>query len=325
MNSLFLFIFLIGLISINVVISKDAALETVSKHGKLSVRGVNLVDQHEDPIQLKGMSLFWDVWMPQYYNQESIDGIHDACHANVVRAAMAVETLLDGGYLIDPEETIKRLSVVIDAAIRDDIYVIVDWHEEDAQTHLTQAKEFFDTVSKKYGSYPNIIYETFNEPTTQSWSYVLKPYHEAVISTIRANDPDNVIILGTPTWSQRVDQASLDPITDQKNIMYTLHFYAGTHKQWLRDTANTALSNGLPIFVTEYGTVDADGDGAVDRAESRLWYDWLDEHNISYVNWALSDKLEGASVLVANATSDEVCQDDYLTESGHFVVDQNKK
>nr|UNG40321.1 glycoside hydrolase family 5 subfamily 2 [Phymatodes testaceus] len=310
--------------SIDAVISLDAANETVSKHGQLSVDGVNLVNQNGTKVQLKGMSLFWDVWMPQYYNEESIDGIHDLCHANVIRAAMAVETEEDGGYLIDPEETLERVYAVVDAAIKDDIYVIVDWHEENAYTHLDSAKEFFDTISKKYANVSNILYETFNEPVDVSWSDVLKPYHEEIIKTIRANDPDNVIILGTPTWSQRVDEAAADPITDYDNIMYTLHFYAGTHKQWLRDTADAAISQGLPIFVTEYGTVNADGDGDVDIDESTLWWDWLDENNISYVNWAISDKLEGASVLVANTTSAEVCQPDFLTASGKVVVERNQ-
>nr|UNG40306.1 glycoside hydrolase family 5 subfamily 2 [Mesosa nebulosa] len=320
-------LFVLGLVFaclVNFSLSKDAALETVSKHGQLSVSGVDLVDSNGDKVQLKGMSLFWDVWMPQYYNKESIDGIHDLCHSNVVRAAISVETDFDGGYIETPDASLERLYAVIDAAIADDIYVIVDWHDHEADTHLEYALDFFDKVSKKYTGVPNILYETFNEPTGQSWSDILKPYHEAVIKTIRANDPDNVIIVGTPTWSQSVDQAAANPITGQTNIMYTLHFYAGTHKQWLRDTANGALSNGIPIFVTEYGTVNADGDGNVDEAESRLWYSWLDEHNISYANWAVSDKVEGASALQPNTTAADTCKEQFLTASGKFVVAQNK-
>ncbi|XP_018562606.1 uncharacterized protein LOC108904500 [Anoplophora glabripennis] len=318
---------LIGLVlacSVDISVSKDAALETVSKHGQLSVKGVDIVDENGEKVQLKGMSLFWDVWMPQYYNKESIDGIHDLCHSNVVRAAMSVVTEEDGGYIETPEDTLERLFAVIDAAIEDDIYVIVDWHDHQADLHLNYSLEFFDIVSKKYTGVPNIIYETFNEPTGQSWNDVLKPYHEAVIQVIRANDPDNIIVLGTPTWSQSVDQAAANPITGQKNIMYTLHFYAGTHKQWLRDTATNALNNGIPIFVTEYGTVNADASDPIDEAESRLWWNWLDEHNISYANWAISDKIEGASALVPNATSAEVCQEEFLTDSGKLVVAQNK-
>nr|BAB86867.1 cellulase [Psacothea hilaris] len=318
---------LVGLVLaclVDISVSKDAALETVSKHGQLSVQGVDIVDESGEKVQLKGMSLFWDVWMPQYYNKESIDGIHDSCHSNVVRAAVSVVTEEDGGYIETPEASLERLYAVVDAAIEDDIYVIIDWHDHEADQHLDSSLEFFDIVSKKYSGVPNIIYETFNEPTGQSWNDVLKPYHEAVINVIRANDPDNIIVVGTPTWSQSVDQAAANPITGQKNIMYTLHFYAGTHKQWLRDTATNALNNGIPIFVTEYGTVNADATDPVDEAESRLWWDWLDEHNISYANWAISDKLEGASALVANATSAEVCLEDFLTESGRLVVAQNK-
>nr|UNG40275.1 glycoside hydrolase family 5 subfamily 2 [Acanthocinus aedilis] len=318
------FVSLVLACSVHLSVSKDAALEVVSKHGQLSVRGVDIVDENGEKVQLKGMSLFWDVWMPQYYNNESIYGIHDYCHSNVVRAAVSVVTEEDGGYIETPDESLERLYAVVDAAIEDDIYVIIDWHDHIADQHTNYSLEFFDIVSKKYSGFPNIIYETFNEPTGQSWNDVLKPYHEAVIQAIRANDPDNIIVVGTPTWSQSVDQAANNPITGYDNIMYTLHFYAGTHKQWLRDTATNALNSGLPIFVTEYGTVNADATDPVDEPESRLWWDWLDEHNISYVNWAISDKLEGASALVANTTSLEVCQEDFLTESGRLVVAQNK-
>nr|UNG40348.1 glycoside hydrolase family 5 subfamily 2 [Saperda scalaris] len=313
--------------SVNFSVSKDAALETVSKHGKLSVSGVDLVDENGEKVQLKGMSLFWDVWMPQYYNKESIDGVQALCHSNVVRAAISVVTDYDGGYIENPDAALERLFAVVDAAIEDDIYVIVDWHDHAADTHLNYSLEFFDIVSKKYGGIPNIIYETFNEPTSESWDDILKPYHEEVINTIRANDPDNIIVVGSPTWSSAVDQPAANPITDQKNIMYTLHFYAGTHKQWLRDTATEALNNGLPLFVTEYGTVNADATEPVDPEESRLWWDWLDEHNISYVNWVIAShevEGEGASALIEDTLPSQVCQEEYLTESGKLVVAQNK-
>nr|AMA76414.1 cellulase 5 [Mesosa myops] len=308
----------------NFVFSKDALYEPVSKHGKLSVDGINLVDEQGEIIQLKGMSLAWSIWFPQFYNQPTVDGVKNGCHSNIVRAPLAVDTN-DGGYLTDPEGQMQLIENVIEAAIKDDIYVIVDWHEEQAQSHLAESMDFFDKISKKYGSYPNIIYETFNEPTEQSWSEILKPYHEAVIKTIRANDPDNIIILGTPTWSQSVDQAAADPITDQRNIMYSLHFYAGTHKQWLRDTAQGALDKGLPIFITEYGTVNADASAPVDLDESKLWWEWLDKNNLSYVNYDITDKDEGASALIPGTTAEHVCEPDTLTESGRLAVEQNKK
>nr|UNG40326.1 glycoside hydrolase family 5 subfamily 2 [Rhagium bifasciatum] len=325
MNSLLRFVCLLVLsLSIDIATAKDAAYETVSKHGKLSVNGLHLVDQYGDQLQLKGMSMFWDIWMPQYYNKATIDGVHDLCHSNAVRAVMTVDTD-DGGYLRNPAGTIERVSAVIEAAVADDIYVLIDWQDFEAEKHLASAREFFDIVSKKYGHYPNVIYETFNEPLSVSWSYVLKPYHEAVISTIRANDPDNLIVVGTPNYSTQVDEAANDPITGYNNIMYTLHFYSGTHRQWLRDIAVIALDKGLPIFVTEYGTVNADASPPVDEEETRRWWDFLDARNMSYLNWSVADKVEGSSVLVPGTRPDQVCQEQYLTDTGRLVVAQNRK
>ncbi|XP_018564984.1 uncharacterized protein LOC108906255 [Anoplophora glabripennis] len=311
--------------SINFAFSKDALNEPVSKHGQLSVSGNKLVNANGEEVQLKGMSLAWSIWWPQYYNEPTVEGVKNGCHSNVIRAPLAIETN-DGGYLTDPEGQKKLIVDVIEAAIKHDIYVIVDWHEEKAETHLEQAVDFFDQISKTYGGYPNIIYETFNEPTTQSWSDVLKPYHEAVIKAIRANDPDNIIIVGTPTWSQSVDQAAADPITDYDNILYSLHFYAGTHTQWLRDTTKAALDKGIGIFVTEYGTTKADATPPIALEETKLWWSFMDENNMSYVNYDITDKeSEAASVLVPGTTAENVCKEGYLTESGLLVVEQNKK
>nr|UNG40316.1 glycoside hydrolase family 5 subfamily 2 [Oxymirus cursor] len=325
MNTSYLLIVLVTLSCfIDISVSKDAAFETVSKHGHLSVVGPNLVDKNGDILQLKGMALYWSIWKPQYWNADTVDAIHNVCHSNVVRASMGVDTD-DGGYLTDPEGQMELVQTVIEAAIDSDIYVIVDWHEEHAERHVAEATEFFDVISKKYGNYPNIMYETFNEPLEVSWSDDLKPYHETIIEVIRANDPNNVIIVGTPTWSQRVDLAADDPITDQNNIMYTLHFYAGSHRQWLRDLAQGAIDKGLPIFVTEYGTDNVDPVNSVDEEESELWWEWLDENNLSYTNWAICDVDEASAALVANTTPRQVCQDSYLTKSGQLVVAQNKK
>nr|UNG40312.1 glycoside hydrolase family 5 subfamily 2 [Necydalis major] len=325
MNSFYFFICCVVLsCSLDSAFSKDALLDPVSKHGHLAVKGVDLVDQQGQKVQLKGMSLSWSIWWPQFFNQDTVDGVHFLCHSNVIRAPLAVDTN-DGGYLKDPNGQMQLIETVIEAAIKDDMYVIVDWHEENAHNHLAQAKDFFGKISKKYGNYPNIIYETFNEPVDVSWSSILKPYHEEVIKTIRANDANNLIILGTAMYSTKVDEAAADPIRDQKNIMYTLHFYAGTHKQWLRDTAQSAIDKGLPIFITEYGTVNADASLPIDLNESRLWWDWLEKNGLSYVNYDICDKNEGASALKPGTTAKQVCQPEYLTEAGRLAVEQIKK
>nr|UNG40276.1 glycoside hydrolase family 5 subfamily 2 [Acanthocinus aedilis] len=308
--------------SIGLVVSKDAALETVSKHGQLSVDGIHLVNQNGENVQLKGMGLFWSIWMPYFYNKTTVDGIQTYCHSNIVRPMMAIDTS-DGGYLTDPEGQEALIYAVIDAAIADDMYVLIDWQDFEAENHLEASLGFFDKLSKKYGSYPNIIYEPYNEPISLDWSGVVKPYHEAVINTIRANDPDNVIVLGTPNYSQRLDLAAADPILNQKNIMYSIHFYAGTHQQEYRDITKNAIDAGLPVFVSEYGTVNYDGDGPVNVEESLKWYELMEEYGLSYVNYAISDKAEGCAALIPGTTAENVCKEEYLTESGKLAVEHN--
>ena len=144
------------------------------------------------------------------------------------------------------------------------MYVIIDWHSHHAESYRSNAIAFFQDMARTYGTRNHVIYEIYNEPLQISWSGTIKPYAQAVISAIRAIDPDNLIIVGTPSWSQDVDVAAADPIAGT-NIAYTLHFYAGTHGQFLRDKAQTALNRGVALFVTEWGSVNANGDGAVTR------------------------------------------------------------
>lgn len=218
----------------------------VERHGQLRVEGSRIVDQHGEPVILRGMSLFWSQWMPQYYNADAVRWLRDDWRATVVRAAIAVPA---GGYLENPEAETARAEAVIEAAIEAGLYVLVDWHAHEPEPEA--AARFFAHIAARYGKHPNVIYETWNEPLDRhGWAAVVKPYHLAVIPHIRAHDPDNLIVAGTPTWSQDVDIAAADPLADA-NLAYTLHFYAGTHRQELRDKASRAMALGAALFVTE--------------------------------------------------------------------------
>uniref|UniRef100_A0A914DSC8 C-type lectin domain-containing protein n=1 Tax=Acrobeloides nanus TaxID=290746 RepID=A0A914DSC8_9BILA len=240
------------------------------------------------------MSLFWSQWMPQFYNQETLTHLRNEWNSNVVRAAMGIES---GGYLEYPDATYAQIQTVIEAAIK--------------------AIQFFSNISQTYGSYPHIIYEIWNEPNGINWATV-QQYANQVIPAIRANDPNNIIVVGTTTWSQDVDIASQSPLSFT-NIAYTLHYYAGTHKQPLRDKATVAINNGICIFITEYGTVNADGNGAVDVNETELWWQFDDKNLLSYVNWAIEDKAEGAAALIPGTTAAQVGIPSQWTQSGQLV------
>jgi endoglucanase len=286
-----------------------AAAGAVTQHGRLVVRQGAVVDQDGTPVQLRGMNLFWSQWMPQFWNAETVQWLKDDWQVTVLRAAMGVEA---GGYLTHPEKEKAKLERVVKACIAADLYVIIDWHDSNADQHTTEATAFFDDMAARYGGYPNVIFEVFNEPMGQSWAGQIKPYHEAMVGVIRRHT-NNLVILGTRTWSQEVDVAAADPVSGS-NLAYTLHFYAATHGEFLREKARRALASGAALFVTEWGTCEASGNGALNLNEASAWLAFLDRHHISHVNWAIDDKAESCAALKPGSRQ--------LTESGAYVQSQ---
>lgn len=275
-----------------------AFTQPVKENGLLKVKGTQLVNAKGQPVVLRGMSFGWHNWWPRFYNAGAVSWLKKDWGCTVVRAAMGVEP--DKGYIKDPTGSKEKIKEVIDAAIKEGIYVIVDWHSHNIR--LNEAQQFFIDIASEYGKEPNIIYEIFNEPERQSWDEV-KAYSESLIETIRAIDPDNIILVGSPHWDQDVNLAADDPIKGYDNLMYTLHFYAATHKQQLRDKGNYALQKGLPIFISESAGMEASGNGSLNEAEWNEWITWAEKNKISWITWSVSDKNETCSVLLPSASS----------------------
>ena len=268
--------------------------QPVKIHGQLHVDKTQLKDEHGDDVVLRGMSFGWHNFWPRFYNAGAVKWLHEDWGATIVRAAMGVEP--KDGYIDKPEWSKEKIEAVVDAAIKEGIYVIIDWHSHHIRT--SEAKTFFAEMAKKYGKYPNIIYEIFNEPQYDSWADV-KAYSTEIIATIRAYDKNNVILVGSPHWDQDVNLPAADAIKGYSNLMYTLHYYAGTHKQYLRDRADSALKKGLPLFISESAGMEASGDGKIDRGEWQKWINWSEKNKLSWITWSVSDKDETCSVLKA--------------------------
>ncbi|MDR1527816.1 MAG: cellulase family glycosylhydrolase [Dysgonamonadaceae bacterium] len=293
----------------------------VGQHGQLSVKGTALVDQNGDTLVLRGVSFGWHCWWAKYYNADAVATLKSDWNAEVVRAAIGVEP--EGAYLTDPVLAMTCLKNVVDAAIANDLYVIVDWHAH--AIHLDAAKRFFTDVATQYKEVPNVIYEIFNEPwDNMPWEEV-KAYSIEVIQTIRAIDPDNMILVGSPHWDQDVHVVADDPITGFDHLMYTLHFYAGTHHQELRNRGDYALSKGLPIFVSECAGMEASGDGPINYTEWLAWRQWMADRQLSWTAWSVSSKTETCSMIVADDTPGSVAsplsgwKETDLTEWGNVV------
>ena len=288
----------------------------VGINGLLQVENNKIVNDHGKAISLAGNSFFWsnDNWGGErYYTPEVVAWLRDEWNTTIVRAAMGVED--PGGYLDNQIANKNRVKTIIDAAIELGIYVIIDWHSHHAEEYVEEAASFFAEMATLYGNYDNIIYEIYNEPLDISWSNQIKPYALNVIEAIRQIDPDNLIIVGTPEWSQRVDLAAADPIEQFSNIAYTLHFYTVYHHQWLRDRAQAAIDSGIALFVTEWGSI---GYSIVDT-EAQDWMAWCFLNKISHCNWAVNDKEEEWSILIPNSSNLGQWTEEDLTEAGKLA------
>ena len=295
----------------------------VERLGQLQVTNGKITGASGVPASLAGPSLFWsntDWGMTRFYNPAAVEYFAKDWNAGIVRAAIAGQH--EGSYLDEPDANLARAEAVIDAAIANGIFVIVDWHSHQAELNIDQAEAFFRQIAQKYGHTPNLIYEIYNEPLdTTDWASTVKPYAERIIRSIREIDPDNLIIVGTQSWSQDVDKAAANPIRGYENIGYALHFYAGTHGAQFRRKAERAIAAGLPIMVTEWGSVDHTGDGPVDRASSAAWVAFMKRHQLTHLIWAVSDKREGAAMLMPGARAYGGWTDRELTLSGLYARD----
>lgn len=293
-------------------------------YGALSVKGGKLVGNNGKPAILHGISTHGINWFPQYVTSDTFKTLKENYGINVVRLAMYTSEY--NGYCTGDENNKQTLKNVISEGINHatnlGMYVIVDWHtltDNNPLQNKEEAKKFFDEISKQYKDSDNIIYEICNEPVNTSWQDV-KQYAEEIIPIIRSNDKNAIILVGTPNWCQYLNEAAASPL-DYDNVMYTLHFYAATHKDDLRNTLKNAVNQKLPIFVSEFGICEASGNGNIDITSANSWIDLLDQSQISYILWNLSNKNEACSFLKPDCQKISDFTDNDLSEEGKWYVD----
>lgn len=320
-------LFLIALFAIGTssVLFAQPANSPVARNGALSVIDGKIVNQYGKPPQLRGISFSWSIWQGcKYYNPQALDWLVSDFKVSVVRLAMGVQP--KRGYLTQPDSQKQLIIAMVDEAVKDGIYVLVDWHDHNSNQHLQQSKAFFTEMAQRYKGVPNVIYEIWNEPTRISWDTV-KNYAVQVITEIRKYDPDNLILVGSPHWDQDVDIAAASPITGFKNVAYTFHFYASDpgHQDKLRAKGDAAIKMGLPLFVSEWGVGEAAGNGVFDLDKTKKWMQWLKQNKLSWANWNLTDKNETTAFLKPGAPVNGGWTEDQLTPAGSFIRTELRK
>lgn len=297
-------------------------MNAFKEHGKLKVVGTQLCDEKGAAFQLKGPSTLGLVWYPEYINKGAFETIH-SWGANLIRLAMY--TAEEDGYLVggDQEFTKDLIDKGVKYATELGMYVIIDWHilsDGNPKDNQGEAIKFFKEICAKYKDNGNVLYEICNEPNGEGVTWeVVKEYAEAVIPVIREICPDAIVLVGTPTWSQDVDIAADNRLTGFDNIMYSVHYYAATHKQELRDKASYAIKSGVAVFIDEYSNCDASGNGIIDDEEAHAWAKFVDENKLSYAQWNLSNRDESSAMVKADCTKVSDWSDDDLTNTGLWM------
>ncbi|MBP3596144.1 MAG: glycoside hydrolase family 5 protein [Clostridia bacterium] len=311
----------IFLIAIAFVISniynQNILYESVTKDVSwLKVDSSKIVTETGEPILLKGISSHGLEWYSDLLTENAFKYLRKEFDINTFRIAIYPNENL--------EEIKLKLYPVVDKLIELDLYVILDWHtleEHDPNVFIEDSKNFFAEVSKKYSEVPNVLYEICNEPNSNpvTWNEYIKPYAEKIIPIIRENSLKSIVIVGTPDYCKKVNKAADNPL-DYENIVYSAHFYAGSHGKVVKDNIEYALEKGIPVLVTEWGTTDATGDGKIYEDASKHWIEFLEEKNIGYINWSFCNKNEGSAILNEKYTNaKEQVIHKYLTESGKLV------
>ncbi|MDR2581419.1 MAG: cellulase family glycosylhydrolase [Fibromonadaceae bacterium] len=320
-----------------------SAANFTTTHGKLRVNGGKILDRNNQEIVLRGMSLYWyqgpfcngqpsgGCGQPgnQFYTQNAVRDLANNWGANVIRAAI-------GNVQQEPANALAMAGNMMRWAHENGIYVIIDNHSHIAHrpAHATAAVNFFRAVSDtvRQRGYTHVIYELYNEPVCDSndalasdcgsrpattWAQI-KSFSQPVITAIRNNDPDGLIVVGTPSFSSSIAAARNDPLTGAfaHNVLYALHFYAGTagHGAY-RLALEAAYCNNFPVFVTEWGTSAASGAGAISTSNSNTWISLLEAAKVSHVNWSLSSTRESSAAL----TGASITASGGTTPSGDYV------
>ena len=308
----------------------------VGKHGALSVKKIDsyeaptIVDQQGNAVQLRAASTHGVHWFPEYVNKDGFQSLRDEWGLNTVRLAIYPR---EGGYLQGNQTLLdSKIAEGVEAAKELGMYVIIDWHvlAYNPNEDLEAAKNFFQKYAEQYKDYNNVIFEICNEPTGTPWydesGNDIYTYCKEVSKVIRDCGNNSIIICGTNDWSQRVDEVAAKPLKDDgfENIMYSIHFYAGTHYDNIKNNVRSAISNGTPVFASEFGCCDASGNGGYDFANADDWMNLLKENNISYACWSLCNKAESASYISPSCSKTSGWTTSDLTETGVWLMNTSR-
>jgi len=306
------------------IVGNYPQVSIVDKYGKLQVINVQLCDEAGNPVELNGLFLRALKNESRFINDECFNKLANEWKIDIIRIPFMSASWYSEPSYIGNQYYEQLIDKAIQLSEKYGIYCIIDWHvlgDGNPMLHAKKAWDFFRRLSFQYGAKKHVIYEICNEPNGKdvTWDRVIKPYADLIIPVIKAGDPDAIVIVGTSTWSQDVDIAARNPI-EFSNTMYAFHFYSGSHKENLRKKVEAA-SFKIPLFASEWGNSNYDAQGGPFIKETEKWIELMQNRQISWCYYALTDFPEAAAVLKPDVSINGDWKEEDFTESGKFIMD----
>ncbi len=302
--------------------ARDDGRARPSSCGRLKVQDGKLCDRNGENVMLRGVSLNGLITSESFLNEDLFRELSDE-GVNLFRLPLYTYGVGIVGYCTkgDRERHKEDIDKGVALAEKEDMYVLIDWHilsDGDPNTYIGEAKQFFAEMAGKYKDKPHVLYEICNEPNGVDWAAV-KKYAEEIIPVIRGEDPDAVVIVGSPDWSKDLYHASADPL-DFDNILYSLHFYAATHGEDFRAMTKELSGKGFPIFVTEFGITASSGGHPRDTVSADEWIGLLEQERISWCMWSFSKAAEACSAVRSTVPKYSGFTEEDYTETGLWLM-----
>jgi endoglucanase len=255
---------------------KDPAGDTVI------LRGVDLGDLAMMNTQRGSMSV-----------SKMIDTLTNATHgwyARIIRLCIS-----PGAWLGNPDSYYNNhLKPAVDYCVSKGVYCIVDWHYvADPAPNANSTVQFWTYVAPKFKTYSNVFYEIYNEnsSTSMTWDQWKTTYAQPWVDLIRQQAPDNIILVGGPSWSQHIGGSATNPVTG-KNIAYVGHIYPQNPTSlWSANGEITVAAKANPVIMTEWGYLQG---AAIPCSGTQTSFGnpfkaWVEQTGVSWTAWCADD------------------------------------
>jgi aryl-phospho-beta-D-glucosidase BglC (GH1 family) len=278
-------------------------------------KGVNMGNAFEAPTE----TAWGNPWKAEYFEIMADLGFN---HVRLpVRWETTERSMANAPYTIS-QTFLQRIKEVVDAALENDLHIIVNMHHHDALFENPEGqKERFlsqwNQIATYFKDYPDmLLFEVLNEPHGNLSPELWNEFFADALAEIRKTNPTRVVILGVAEFGGLGGIVHLQ-LPDDEYIILSPHYYNPfnfTHQgaewvensdpwlgtEWLdteadRETVVNEFSfalqfsetNHIPIHVGEFGAYSKADIESRERWTTFLAR-WFEEQGLSWAYWEFS-------------------------------------